>query len=356
MSFSTIDLMGFRNLSDGTVDVSSPRVFITGENGQGKSNFLDSIYTLCYGSSFRGGDDAGAARTGTRSWALRGLKPDGSDYKVSWSGGRKLIRENDKPVQDRKRLVESNPAIVFCHEDMEFSRGEPERRRFFFDQTAGLVSLGYIDLLRSYRKVLKSRNAALKEGSSDVLDVLDMQMARYGLGLLAERARIAGEFDARFAPRYEEVARLGRRIGVEYRPSWKPDEDEDAVLGRLAASRERERMLGLSLSGPHRDRFAFVDGAFDFTDTASTGQLRLLSLTLRIAQAEYYSLMTGKLPILLLDDVLLELDPEKRKRFMANLPSADQSFFTFLPGEPYGDYATDDTAIYWTSDGRFTRT
>ena len=89
---------------------------------------------------------------------------------------------------------------------------------------------------------------------------------------------------------------------------------------------------------------------------ASTGQLRLLSLTLRIAQAEHYAGVSGRRPTLLLDDVLLELDPEKRRRFMEALPEAEQSFFTFLPGEPYRDYQRDGTIVYWTDDGRFTRT
>ena len=267
--------------------------------------------------------------------------------------GQKSIREDDKPIQDRKRLVERNPAIVFCHEDMEFARGEPERRRFFFDQTASLVSVGYIDLLRAYRRALKARNYALKERSLDVLDVLDIQVATYGLGLRDERARMSAEFDERFAPRYERVSLLGTRVGVAYRPSWKLDESVDDVVSRLGAARDRELALGTSLSGPHRDRFVFIDDRGDFSDRASTGQLRLLSLTLRIAQAEHYSAISGKPPILLLDDVLLELDPEKRRRFMDNLPGAEQSFFTFLPGEPYRDYAREDTIVYWTDHGRF---
>ncbi|MBN2874311.1 MAG: DNA replication/repair protein RecF, partial [Spirochaetales bacterium] len=290
------------------------------------------------------------------SWSVSGKNPDGSGCRVVWNAGIKTIQEDGKAVHDRKRLVERNPAIVFCHEDMEFARGEPERRRFFFDQTASLVSVGYIDQLRAYRRALKARNVALKEKSLDVLDVLDIQVATYGLDLRDERSRLANEFDERFAPRYELVSKLGTRVGVTYRPSWKLDATVDDVLAKLADMRERELALGTSLSGPHRDRFVFVDERGDFSGRASTGQLRLLSLTLRIAQAEYYAAVSGKAPTLLLDDVLLELDPVKRRRFMENLPPADQSYFTFLPGEPYKDYAKDDTIVYWTEHGRFTRT
>ncbi len=356
MPFSRIESVSFRNLADGAIQTEAPSVFVVGENGQGKSNFLDAVYTLCYGSSFRGGQDADAGRDGERSWSLRGVGPDGSSCAVAWESGIKAIKEDGKPVRDRKRLVERNPAIVFCHEDMEFARGEPERRRFFFDQTASLVSVGYIDLLRAYRRALKARNQALKDRSLDVLEVLDLQVASYGIGLRDERAAIAREFDERFAPRFESVARLGQRVGVSYRPSWRLDEGSDDVVARLAAARDRELALGTSLSGPHRDRFVFTDDSGDFSDRASTGQLRLLSLTLRIAQAEHYAGVSGRRPTLLLDDVLLELDPEKRRRFMEALPEAEQSFFTFLPGEPYRDYQRDGTIVYWTDDGRFTRT
>lgn len=356
MSFSSVETYSFRNLIDGEVMTDAPSVFVVGDNGQGKTNFLDAIYTLCYGASFRSGLDADAARLGTREWSTKGHNPDGSSCRVSWSAGLKAIKEDDKIVHDRKRLVERNPAIVFCHEDMEFARGEPERRRFFFDQTASLVSVGYIDILRSYRRALKARNVALKDKSLDVLDILDIQVAQYGLGLRDERTRLSLEFDQRFAPRYEKVSLLGSRIGVSYRPSWKQEEGVDEVLARLGSLRDRELALGTSMSGPHRDRFVFIDERGDFSDRASTGQLRLLSLTLRIAQAEYVSAMRGTPPILLLDDVLLELDPDKRRRFMDNLPVSEQSFFTFLPGEPFRDYARDETIVYWTDSGRFTRT
>jgi len=356
MPFSSIETVSFRNLADGEILTDSPSVFMVGDNGQGKTNFLDAVYTLCYASSFRGGGDADAAKLGTESWSVQGTNPDGSGCQVSWSKGIKGIREDGKPVHDRKRLVERNPAIVFCHDDMEFARGEPERRRFFFDQTASLVSAGYIDLLRTYRRALKARNAALKDRSLKVLDVLDIQIASYGLGIRDERARLAVEFDRLFAPRYEQVSRLGARVGVLYRPSWHLDEGTDEVLGRLSAARDRELAFGTSLSGPHRDRFVFIDDTGDFSDRASTGQLRLLSLTLRIVQAEHCTAVLGRPPLLLLDDVLLELDPEKRRRFMENLPEAEQSFFTFLPGEPYRDYAAASTIVYWTDNGRFART
>lgn len=360
MPFNRVRLSSFRNLADAEVSTDADRVFLVGENGQGKTNFLEALYFLSYGTSFRGPVDAEAARRGSPSFSLfggvrgpgrSGLPDEG--IRVSWEGKIKEIRRNEKPVRDRKELIELNPSVVFCHEDYSFAAGEPERRRFFFDQSAGLVSAGYIDILRDYKRVLKQRNAALKESRHDILPFLDMQLAGKGIELMDARTRLQVEFDDRFALRYEAVSLLGSDVRIRYRPSWPTDIGLDGILERLASKRAEEFALGTSLSGPHRDRWSFTSEGRDFATTASTGQLRLLSLTLRMVQAEYYTTATSRLPVLLLDDVLLELDRGKRKRFLDLLPPAGQSFFTFLPGEPWEDYKTGSTLVYEVRDGRF---
>jgi len=105
------------------------------------------------------------------------------------------------------------------------------------------------------------------------------------------------------------------------------------------------------MSGPHRDRIKFVRNGADFVATASTGQRRLLAILLRVSQSIFYKQATGKNPILLMDDVLLELDPEKRQHVTALLPDYDQLFCTFLPGEPYERYAKSSTRVYKIENG-----
>jgi DNA replication and repair protein RecF len=360
MPFERVCFSSFRNLKDGEVSVGADRVFLVGENGQGKTNFLEALYFLSYGASFRGKVDAEVAQKGSKGFSVSGSVRAATgtlpfeDLRVSWDEGVKCIKRNDKPVKDRKELIEINPSIVFCHEDFSFAAGEPERRRFFFDQAAGLVSVGYIDSLREYKRILKQRNASLKAGRGDILPLLDMQLAARGMELMRTRTRLRTEFDERFCPRFEEVSLRGRPVGIRYSPNWPIDLPLEGILERLESRRLDELALGTSLSGPHRDRWGFVsDDGSDYSATASTGQLRLLSLVLRMVQAEYYRSETGRLPVLLLDDVLLELDKERRKRFLRLLPPASQAFFTFLPGEDWGEYYTDSTMVYEVHDGRF---
>jgi DNA replication and repair protein RecF len=357
MAFISIRVSSFRNLKDAEVFVGADRVLLVGENGQGKTNFLEALYFLSFGTSFRGVNDAQAARIGSSSFALSGSFTEdvGSPEQtvsVQWDTNGKAIRIDGKTIRDRKELVRRNPAIVFCHEDFEFASGEPERRRFFFDQTAGLVSLGYIDALREYKRTLRQRNAALKTSREDLLEVFDMQLAARGLELMEDRRRLETDLSEKFSQRFDAVSLLGEKVRIAYRPNWPPGLGTDAVLARLRARRHEELALGTSLSGPHRDRWNFVTETSDFSAKASTGQLRLVSLTLRMIQAEYYTERVGRRPVLLLDDVLLELDRARRKRFLELLPAAAQVFFTFLPGESWEENQTGSSLVYEVKDGR----
>ncbi len=362
MPFSKIRYSSFRNLADAELDLAAERIFFVGENGQGKTNLLEALYYLSYGVSFRGQVDAEAVKKGSPGFSLLGNCCDSildrslpaDEIQLTWVDRSKAIRLNGKQVRDRKELVEKNPTIVFCHEDYSFAIGEPERRRFFFDQTAGLVSASYIDALREYKRILRQRNASLREGRFNVLDLIDQQYVARGIELMGARRRLQEEFDERFALRFEAVSLLGRDVRLRYRPSWNDDDEFSEILDKLTAKRPEETAFGTSLSGPHRDRWSFVVGSENFASTASTGQLRLLSLTLRLVQAEHFTEVTGRLPTLLLDDVLLELDRGKRRRFLEQLPQAGQAFFTFLPGEPWEEYRTDSTLVYEVDDGRFT--
>jgi DNA replication and repair protein RecF len=208
--------------------------------------------------------------------------------------------------------------------------------------------------------VLKTRNSILrdsllhKSSSSPqvLLDALDEQCALYGLLLMEKRETAVSLFCEIFTQLFEQVSGIAG-MAVQYSPSWKGSSIDDA-MALLQKRRPADMGAGVSLSGPHRDRYMFALGASgqEFAANASTGQRRLLALLLRVAQARRYFETTGRKPILLLDDVLLEMDGEKRRRFLSVLPEYDQAFFTFLPEEPFHLYRKDGTLVYFVRDGR----
>jgi len=359
MLFTSLRTAAFRNLSDREIFIGAKDVFLVGNNGQGKSNFLEALYFCAYASSFRTVHDNEITRNSEKDFSaqVKISESINDEILVKFENKKKSIFINGKPAEDRKELLLIAPSIVFCHEDMEFVSGTPEKRRWFFDQTLSLYDPVYLDDLRRYKKILKTRNTVLRDTSlnkftgnpGSVLDALDPQFAVYGLRIMKKREKAVQDFSNLFGNLYEEVSGI-TGITVRYVHSWKTTSYDQAaekeIIFNLQERRAQEMAAGISLSGPHRDRYIYSHNGFDFTVNASTGQKRLLALLLRAAQARRFSEMTGLNPVLLLDDVLLEMDGEKRRRFISVLPSYDQAFYTFLPDEPYQRYQKDDTLVY----------
>ena len=373
MIITSLRTAAFRNLADVEIATSARNVFLVGENGQGKTNFLEALYFCAYASSFRGNGDREIVRDGKKDFSAaiaveESERPVSSvcisrEVLVKVENGKKTVNIDGKKAEDRTEMLSVTPCIVFCHEDMEFTAGSPERRRWFFDQVLSLYDPVYLDDLRRYRRALKSRNSVLRDNSLHklngdldfLLDALDPQCALYGTRLMEKRETAVRLFSEILSPLYEKVSGIAG-ITVQYNPSWKEREIDAAEA--LLRRRNTDIAAGISLSGPHRDRYAFIQGSSwrkdgaEFSGKASTGQRRLLALLLRVAQARRFFEMTGRNPVLLLDDVLLEMDGEKRRRFLSLLPGYDQAFFTFLPEEPFQQYRDRDTLVYRINGGK----
>jgi len=354
MGFRSIRFYQFRNLENTLWNCSGREIFLVGENGQGKTNVLEGVYCLSYGTSFRAKKDDHLIRMGAREALVEGefLLEGGLSFQVRFllTEGQKRLSADGKEIRDRSELVGKIPSILFIPEDTQFIVGPPERQRHFFNQTSVLGDPLFLPLWNRYGKLLKQRNAALRQGQKEILSAYDPEFVRLGIEITQSRKRIVEAFTRVFSEIFGQVSQLVVPVSIEYLPSWKTDEPKE-VLHLLVQTRERELLLGASTSGPHRDRFRFFFGEGEFSTTASNGQIRLASLVLKTAQALFYAERTGRRPVLLLDDVLLEMDHSRRKRFISFLPAYDQAFFTFLPDEPYRTYLQPTTRVYTVKKG-----
>jgi DNA replication and repair protein RecF len=195
------------------------------------------------------------------------------------------------------------------------------------------------------------RNTSIKEGRENLLDVYDEQAAVVGMELQTRRAEAISEFNKTFGPLFHAISGLEEEVFITYFPSWKNIETLETLLSELRKRRNFDIACKTTTSGPHRDRISFYLSGKEFSNMASTGQRRLMSLVLRVAQAKFFSQMTGNTPLLLLDDVLLELDAQKRRKFVSLLPEYEQAFFTFLPDERYDNYRSGSTITYRVENG-----
>ncbi len=366
MGLASLRLDRFRNLEALRLDSLAEHacVFLIGENGQGKTNLLEAVYLLCFGGSFRTRQDADLIRRGADEAIVGGsFALDGG------AGGRALHREvtlwlradrtreirvDGARVADRGEVVGAVPCVLFSHDDLRAVDGPPAELRRFFDQTAALTDRAALPALRRYRRVLMERNALLRSGpSDDLLDVYDRQLIDAGLSIRRQRTEIVADCAERFADIFHRVTESGTAVSIGYRPSWAGGA-ADEVAVEMRSARPRDHAFTTTTTGPHRDRFPLRIDGLSFRRYASTGQKRLASLALRAAQAARVAERCGRQPLLLLDDVLLELDAGKRERFLAVLPAAEQRFFTFLPDERFDRYDLGPTLRFTVSGGSLT--
>lgn len=344
-------------------------MYFVGQNGQGKSNLLEALYYSAYGNSFRTHTDSELVKHGNTAMSLRTIFKEENNLThttaITFENGVKKIEKDGKILRDRKELVNTMPCVLYNHDDLDFAVGSPERRRFFIDQSLSMYDVLYIDVFRRYKRVLKNRNMSLKEQRYDLLDTYDIQLVQNGLEIQKKRKNAVFQFNQIFGKLYESVTGIDG-VTIRYDSSWKKTGTDSAeenpfgdatipsiddVLYSIKSKRNTEKILNTTVSGPHRDRITFERNGQTFVPTASTGQRRLIALLLRTAQAVYYTQVAQKKPVLLMDDVLLELDTEKRQKVVALLPDYDQLFCTFLPGEPYERYRRASTRVYNIQNG-----
>lgn len=355
MPFLSLSFVNYRNLKNASIDLLSKEVFFKGDNGQGKTNLLEALYISAYGSSFRTKNDIEITKKNETAYSIQSLYKDNHNVthliSIKFENNKKKILKNGKKILDRKELINTIPCVVFCHEDMDFVSGEPERRRFFLDQSISLHNTLYVDTLRRYKKILKSRNLLLKEQNYDLLPAFTINLIKEGQEIVKKREEMIAFLNTYLGNLYEEVSGLSG-LSLSYQSSWK-NKSEDEIFSHIEKKSSIEKKLGTSVSGPHRDKIVFIKDEENFVLSASTGQKRLASVLLRVLQAKYIYEMNYKKPILLMDDVLLELDLGKREKIMQLLPEYEQLFATFLPGEPYEKYKKDKTKVYEIIKGQW---
>lgn len=356
MPLLSLSFNNFRNLENKTIDLLSKEVYFVGKNGQGKTNILEAIYMSSYGNSFKTHVDSEIVKFNETNFFIKSFfrEINGNSHTIntyydSAKNIKKIIEKNGKKIKDKKEIINTIPCILFCHEDLDFVIGEPERKRFFLDQSLAMYDIIYIDILRKYKKILKNRNILLKEKKYDTLDIFDIQLAEVGKEIIIKRKNAIYQFNRIFGNLFEKITGISG-VFIHYSPSWKCT-DINEIIKILKEKREIDKVMCTTMSGPHRDKIRFMKDNKQYVSSASTGQKRLLSIILRIAQAQFFSEITNKKPILLMDDVLLELDTDKRQKVITFLPEYDQLFCTFLPEEPYEKYKKTTTKIYYIENG-----
>ncbi|MDD5307166.1 MAG: DNA replication/repair protein RecF [Deltaproteobacteria bacterium] len=326
-----IVIQDFRNLERAEVSPGPRFNVFAGQNGSGKTNFVEAVYMLGALRSFRTSTRSELVSHGkemTRVEGLFGGAGKGLVCEVAVRSDGRRVRVDGKPVARVGGHYRTLPMVLFHPANLTLVQGGPETRRRFVDRALFQADAAYPELHREYGKALASRNRLLKERRQDrrALEAFEDQIAKLGARITACRAWFIGMLGERFAHAFREVSG-GLEAGVTYRPSVEGGEQELALA--LRQGRARDEAAGFTASGPHADDFEIAIAGRSARRFASQGQQRALVLSMKIAETRALFEAVGRIPLLLLDDVTSELDRTRNRhlfRFLAD--EAGQVFIT----------------------------
>lgn len=334
MRLKHLSLRHFRNLGIQELEVPDEGFALVGENAQGKSNVLEGIYYLETFRSFRGARDDQLVSFGEDVFRLAARAESdaagGEDVEVTAAfqrqGRRKKVTVLGSEPERLSQALGQLGVVVFSPADVQLVNEGPAERRRFLDMVLSLNAQGYLPALQEYRHVLSQRNAALREEQPPELVTLwDESLVSAGARVMAGRAHWVEHWGPCFTSLYEQVS--GGQTAVQtYRPSVGLDggssvEDlAEAFRAALVGARGRERRMGTTVVGPHRDELQLSlegDRDLEVREYGSGGQRRTVALALRLVEARTIRHARGVEPIVLLDDVFAELDSGRSERILA---------------------------------------
>lgn len=339
MQLLSLGAENFRNLSGKLAFSPGLNIFV-GENGQGKTNWLEGISVLASARSFRTSRLAEAVQFGENTASLTGQVQESPEIvrelRVVIAGSTKTLLVNSKK-ETLQRYLANLHAIIFDADELEVVRGNPEARRRFMDE--GIVSLHppFIQVFTDYNRVLKQKNSLLQsfedkrpslEQAAELLAPWNTQLA--ALATRIHRARV------RFVDRVNEVLEkklFGREsVSIRYRSSLEDKGDlsdyESLISERLAIRVQAEAASGHSLVGTHRDDLEVTFDGHDLRRFGSAGQQRSALLLLKLANISIFNATRGEYPLFLIDDIDAELDYRRIGQLLEFLEGKTQLFVT----------------------------
>ncbi|HEX6302300.1 MAG TPA: DNA replication/repair protein RecF [Acidimicrobiia bacterium] len=341
MRVDWVSLVNFRSYSQLEWSPDIGVNLLVGPNGAGKTNLLEGVSYLATLKSFRSVPDEGLIADDADSAVIRaGLTGEDRERLVEIE----ILREGPRRTQvDKTRLRRTSDllgvvrVVAFLPEDLDLIKRGPAYRRDLLDDIAiQLWPAAHLDQ-SEYERSLRQRNAFLKQGQYDepTLSVWDSRLAQAGGRVLARRARVIETLSPRLDEAYAQIAHAETNTAFTYTPTWSGDLDQSSAADfgtRLAEALERSRRVDyerrMTTVGPHRDELGFSIDGHEARTHGSQGEQRTLALAVKLAAHRAVAAAVGEPPILLLDDVFSELDPDRAKALADALPERTQTMIT----------------------------
>lgn len=322
MILKSVALSHFRNYDDLYIEFDKRTNILYGDNAQGKTNVLESIYVSGTTKSHKGSKDRELIQFGQEEAHIRTIvEKGGLDYQIDMhlkKNKPKGIAINRMPIKKASDLFGILNIVFFSPEDLNIIKNGPSERRRFLDVELCQLDKIYLYNLTKYNKVLNQRNRLLKDISFrpellDTLAVWDMQLIEYGKKIIRTRKEFLEELNGIVYKIHKNISGNKEELVLKY----EPDVLEENLEQELVRCREKDLKFGQTSVGPHRDDLCFMIQEIDVRKFGSQGQQRSCALSLKLSEIELVKKSIKETPVLILDDVLSELD-SNRQNFLLN--------------------------------------
>ena len=355
MYLKKLHLRSFRNYVDRQVVFTAQKTILVGNNAQGKSNLLEAIELLASLKSHRTTRDRELILQSASIGQIEGTLDRAygtSELSIIFRHqGRRTVALNREPLRRQLDFLGVLNAVEFSSLDLDLVRGAPDSRRSWIDGLLIQLEPVYAHILQQYNKVLRQRNALLKkiraseqQTLEDVetfsnnqdqsqLRLWDEQLAAAGSRVTRRRARVIGRLTPIAQLWHQRISGETEKLEINYLPNveWtedNPEEVQQAFFAKIEQRRIAEQHQGKSVVGPHRDEIEFIINQTPARSYGSQGQQRTLVLALKLAELKLIEEVVGETPLLLLDDVLAELDPNRQHQLLEVIGDRFQTIIT----------------------------
>ena len=335
MQLNKLSIIKYKNIEAATLDLSAKLNCFIGHNGEGKTNLLDAVYYLSFCRSAFNPKDSEVMRHDADYFVLEGdYTTDGGDKEQVYCGmkrgTKKHFKRNKKEYKRLSMHIGQVPLIFVSPADATLIDGGSEERRRLMDVVISQYDTPYIEDLNRYNKALQQRNKLLKqeeEPDSTLMELLEMQMAEYGEAIYKKRAAFVEELTPVFQRVYQTICENREQVSLEYVSHCQ----RGSLLDVIRRDRAKDRIMGYSLHGIHKDDLVMKLGDYPIRREGSQGQNKTYVLALKLAQFDFLRRTSGNnTPLLLLDDIFDKLDSSRVEQIVRLVSGDDfgQIFIT----------------------------
>ncbi len=356
MFVKSLELKNYRNYEKLHMKFDSGTNILYGDNAQGKTNILESIYVCATSKSHRGSKDKEIIHFEEEESHIKlFVDKKGVETRIDMhlkKNKTKGIAIGGLPIRKASELFGNINVVFFSPEDLNIIKNGPSERRRFLDLELCQLDRVYTANLVAYNKVLNQRNHLLKElpfrpEYEDTLPVWDEQLVRYGQELMNIREQFIGELNEIIRESHERLTGGKEDLVISY----EPDMEKEHFSEILFLSREKDRKHKVTTRGPHRDDILFLVNGVDIRKFGSQGQQRSAALSLKLSEIEMIKKQVKDSPVLLLDDVLSELDSGRQDHLLESIEEI-QTIITCTGLEDFVNRHFSVNQVFQVIDGR----